>query len=238
MTIVTMIFATKTKFSCQPGCLIWEAQGAGHNKQRKDQVTPTLFEFVMILNKRRATKALAFVFMIHSKSPPSIFHIPLATLLLHMHYALCPMHYAGQDLFVYWVSGLRLVYLNPIVQWLVGLWSTFCNSWSSHCQMNIPSILCKGCIFGAHRTRGCAREKTRSSRRLLCRPSGHGQTGGVQRGRNRVKTVWDHIPIIFNLRLFFFRISAGRPDCRVCLVCKLQNRNKFSIRNCCTRSRS
>ena len=89
MTIVTMISATKTKFSCQPGCLIWEAQGAGHNKQRKDQVTPTLFEFVMMLNKRRATKALAFVFMIHSKSPPSIFHIPVATLLLHMHYALC-----------------------------------------------------------------------------------------------------------------------------------------------------
>ena len=42
------------------------------------------------------------------------------------------------------------------------------------------------------------------SQGLLCRPSGHGQTGGVQRGRNRVKTTLDHIPNIFNSILSFF----------------------------------
>ena len=66
----------------------------------------------------------------------------------------------------------RVVYLEHIVQELICafyIWSTLYKSWS------LP------CIFGAHCTRGCAREKTRSSRRLLCRPSGHGQTGGVQR---------------------------------------------------------
>ena len=72
----------------------------------------------------------------------------------------------------YAIVGLR------IVRWILEIHCT--RGWS------LP------CIFGAHLTRGCAREKTRSSRRLLCRPSGHGQTGGAQRGRNKVKTAWEN----------------------------------------------
>ena len=192
----------------------------------------------MMLNKRRATKALAFVFMIHSKSPPSMFHIPLATLLLHMHYAQCTMQvkislYIGYLVFVLfiWIQlysgwlvfgahfatvGLRIVrwtfqvycarvvYLEHIVQEvaherrrvLVGACyvdhrvtgrQEACKGGSffrTMLQIYFHSAFTFILSFDLRQTPYSLFVRFNSnlcSQGLLCRPSGHGQTGGVQR---------------------------------------------------------